>query len=117
MQISVSDTTTVHCPPTPKTSPVSNDDEDENLNKLIGNPWQRTPHVSQRRRHPIQMCHQLPTIPEIPGSATMEKWGHSDIFAPVICQTLMQQRLVTLSIYFNGGGKLAEPDITCAPWT
>ena len=68
-------------PPTPPTSLISDDDNEE-FTPIIGNPDQHVPYILNQRLHPLQLCQQLTPIPDTPESPTPKNFGQSDIFRP-----------------------------------
>ena len=57
---------TIVYPPTPNTSPISDDEDPRNPTPIIGNPDQCTPQILPRRHHPIQLCQHVQPIPDTP---------------------------------------------------
>ena len=68
--------------PTPPTSFISNDDNDETFTPIMGTPAQLVPHTPNRRPHPLQLSRQITPIPGTPESPTPENCEQSDIFGP-----------------------------------
>ena len=60
----------------------SDDDNDEVLTPIIGNPTQRLPYTQNPHPNPLQLCQQLTPIPDTPESPTPENRGQPDIFRP-----------------------------------
>ena len=81
-QMSLSGTSALQCPTTPPTSLISDDENDEMLTPIIGNPAQFLPYTQNRHPIPIQLCQQITPIPETPQSPTPENRGQSDDFYP-----------------------------------
>ena len=75
-------TKTVFYPPTPKTSMISDDEEQSNLTPIIGNPEQYTSQIPQRRNHPIQLCQHVQPITDTPEPPLSEDQGPKNIFPP-----------------------------------
>ena len=69
-------------PTTPPTSLISNDENDEMLTPITGNPAQFLPYTPNRHPIPLQLCQQITPIPDKPESPTPENRGQSDIFRP-----------------------------------
>ena len=61
---------------------ISDDDNDEVLTPIIGNPFQFWPFTPNRHPIPPQLCQQTTTIPDTPESPTPENRGHSDHVRP-----------------------------------
>ena len=55
-------TETVFYPPTPKTSMISDDEEQSNLTPIIGSTEQYPSPIPKRRNHPIQLCQHVQPI-------------------------------------------------------
>ena len=81
-QMSLSGISALQCPTTPPTSLISDDDNDEVLTPIIGNPAQFLPYTPNRQPIPVQLCQQTTPIPDTPESPTLENRGHSDHFCP-----------------------------------
>ena len=81
-QMSLSGTSDWQCPTTPPTSLISDDENDDMLTPIIGNPAQLLPYTPNRHPIPIQLCQQKTPIPETPQSPTPENRGQSDDFYP-----------------------------------
>ena len=81
-QMSLSGTSALHYPITPPTSLISDDENDELLIPIIGNPAQFLPYTPNRHPIPLQLCQQTTPIPDTPESPTPENRGQSDIFRP-----------------------------------
>ena len=90
-QMSLSGTSALQCPTTPPTSLISDDDNDEVLTPIIGNPAQFLPYNPNRQPIPVQLCQQTTPIPDTPEYPTPENRGHSDIFVPTIFITNRHQ--------------------------
>ena len=69
-------------PPTPPTSLISDDDNDEVFSPIIGNPAQHVPYTPTRCSHPLHLCQQLTPIPDPPESPTPKNREPSDLFRP-----------------------------------
>ena len=67
---------------TPPTSLISDDENDEMLAPIKGNPAQFLPYTPNRHPIPLQLCQQITPIPETPDSPTPENRRQSDIFRP-----------------------------------
>ena len=79
-QISSSGTSAPHYATTPPTSLISDDENDEMLTPIFGNPAQFSPSTPNRHPIPLQLCQQITPIPYTPESPTPENRGQSDIF-------------------------------------
>ena len=81
-QMSSSGNSALQYPTTPTTSLISDDDNDEVLTPINGNPAQFPPYTPNR--HPIflQSSQQITPIPDTPECPTPENRGQSDIFRP-----------------------------------
>ena len=79
--MSLSGISALQCPTTPPTSLISDDDKDEVLTPIIGNPAQ-LPYTPNRQPIPVQLCQQTTPIPDTPESPTPENRGHLDHFRP-----------------------------------
>ena len=55
-QISLSGTSALQCPNTPPTSLISDDENDDMLTPITGNPAQFLPYTPNRHPIPIQLC-------------------------------------------------------------
>ena len=69
-------------PPTPPTSLISDDDNDEVFTPISGNPAQIVPYTPNRRPQHNQLSQHMTLIPDTPESPTPETRGQSDIFRP-----------------------------------
>ena len=69
-------------PTTSPTSIISNDDTDEVLTPIFGNPAQFLPYTPNRHPIPLQLCQQIAPIPDTPEPPTPENRGQSDISRP-----------------------------------
>ena len=71
-------------PPTPPTSLISDENDDEVFTPPIGNPTQNVPYIPKRRPrpHPLQLCQEPTPIPDTPESPTPENRGQPDLFRP-----------------------------------
>ena len=81
-QISLSGTSAPQYPITPPTSLISDDEDDDMLTPITGNPAQFLPYTPNRNPIPIQLCQQLAPIPDTPESPTPEHREQPDIFRP-----------------------------------
>ena len=81
-QISLSGTCAPQYPITPPTSLISDDEDDDMLIPITGNPAQFLPYTPDRHPIPIQLCQQLAPIPDTPESPTPEHREQPDIFRP-----------------------------------
>ena len=81
-QMSLSGTSAPQYPITPPTSLISDDEDDDMLTPIIGNPAQLLPYTPNRHPLPIQLCQQITPIPDTPESPTPENRGRPDIFRP-----------------------------------
>ena len=59
---------------------ISDDEDSIHPTPIIGNPEQHTPHIPQRRNHPIQLCQHVQPIPDTPKSPPPEDQCPRDIF-------------------------------------
>ena len=80
--MSLSGTSVPQYPTTPITSLISEDDNDEVLTPLIGNPADFLTYTPNRHPIPLQLCQQITPIPDTPEAPTPENRGQSDIFRP-----------------------------------
>ena len=64
------------------TSLISDDDNDETLTPIIGNPAQFLPYTPNRHPIPLELCQQTIRTPDTPESPTPENRGQSEIFRP-----------------------------------
>ena len=81
-QMSLSGASAPQYPITPSTSLISDDEDDDMLTPITGNPAQLLPYTPNRHPIPIQLCQQITPIPEMPKSLTPENRGQSDTFRP-----------------------------------
>ena len=81
-QMSLSVTSALQYPTTPPTSLISDDDNDEVLTPIIGNPANFLHYTPNRHPIPLQLCQQTTPIPDTPESSTPENRGQSDFFRP-----------------------------------
>ena len=81
-QMSLSGIYALQSPTTPPTSLISDDENEEVLTPIIGNPAQFLPYTPIRLPIPIQLCQQTTPIPDTPESPTPENCGQSDNFRP-----------------------------------
>ena len=80
--MSLSGTSALQYPTTPPTSLIFDDENDEVLTPILGNPAQFLPYTPNRHPIPLQLCQQTTPIPDTPESPTPENRGQSDIFRP-----------------------------------
>ena len=80
--MSLSGTSAPQYPITPTTSLISDDEDDDMLTPITGNPAQFLPYTPNRHPIPIQLCQQITPIPDTPESPTPENRGQSDNFRP-----------------------------------
>ena len=80
--MSLSGTSAPQYPTNPPTSLISDDENDEVLTSITGNPAQFLPYTPNRYPIPLQLCQQITPIPDTPESPTPENRGQSDIFRP-----------------------------------
>ena len=81
-QMSLSGTYAPQYPITPPTSLISDDEDDDMLTPITGNPAQFLPYTPNRHPTPIQLWQQITAIPDTPESPTPENRGQSDNFRP-----------------------------------
>ena len=81
-QMSLSGNSALHYPTTPPTSLISDDENDEVLTPIFGNPAQFLPYTPNRHPIPLQLCQQTTPIPDTPESPTPENREQSNIFRP-----------------------------------
>ena len=81
-QMSLSGTSTLQYPTTPPTSLISDDENDDMLTPIIGNPAQFLPYTPNRNPIPLQLCRQVQPITDTPESPTPDNRGQTDIFRP-----------------------------------
>ena len=81
-QMSMSGTSALQYPTTPPTSLISDDNNDEVLTPIVGNPAQFLPYTPNRHPISLQLSQQMTPIPGRPKSPTPEIRGQSDIFRP-----------------------------------
>ena len=79
-EMSVSGTCAPQYPNTPPTSLMSDDENDEVLNEIIGNPDQFLRYTPNGHPNPLQLCQQMTPIPDTPEWPTPENCGQSNIF-------------------------------------
>ena len=75
-------TSALQYPTTPPTSLICDDENDEVLTPIIGNPDQFLPYTPNRPPIPIPLCQQTTPIPDTPESPNPENRGQSNIFRP-----------------------------------
>ena len=90
-QMSLSGTSAPQYPTTPPTSLISDDENNEVLTPIIGNPAQCLPYTPNPPSISIQLCQQTTPIPGTPESPVPENRGQSDIFFPAIFPTNRHQ--------------------------
>ena len=81
-QMSLSGTYAPQYPITPPTSLISDDEDDDMLTPITGNPAQFLPYTPNRQPIPNQLCQQIIPIPDTPEPPTPENCGQSDNFRP-----------------------------------
>ena len=81
-QMLLTGTSAPQYPTTPPTSLISDEENDEMLIPIIGNPAQFSPYTPNRHPIPLQLCQQITPIPDRPESPTPENRGQPDIFRP-----------------------------------
>ena len=81
-QMSLSGTSAPQYPITPPTSLISDDEDDDMLTPITGNPAQFLSYTPNRHPIPVQLCQQITPIPDTPESPTPENRGQSDLFPP-----------------------------------
>ena len=82
-QMSLSGTFAQQYPITPPTSLISDNENDDRLTPIIGNPAQFSPYTPTRHPIPLQLGQQMTLIPDTPESPTPENHGQTDNFRPV----------------------------------
>ena len=81
-QMSLPGTSAPQYPITPPTSLISDNEDDDMLTPITGNPTQFLPYAPNRHPIPIQLCQQITPIPDTPESPTPKNRGQPDIFRP-----------------------------------
>ena len=81
-QMSLSATCAPQYPITPPTWLISDDENDDMLTPIIGNPAQFLPYTPNRLPIPLQLRQQMTPIPDMPESPTPESRGQPDFFRP-----------------------------------
>ena len=81
-QMSLSGTSAPQYPITPPTSLISDDEDDDMLTPITGNPSHFLPYTPNRHPIQIQLCQQITPIPDTPESPNPENRGQLDIFRP-----------------------------------
>ena len=81
-QMSLTGTSGPQYPFTPPTSLISDDEDEDMLTPITGNPAQILPYTLNRHPIPIQLCQHIIPIPDTPESPTPENCGQSDNFRP-----------------------------------
>ena len=81
-QMPLPGTSALQYPTTPPTSLISDDENDEMLTQIFGNPAQFSPYTPTRQPIPLQLCQQMMSIPDTPESPTPKNRGQSDNLCP-----------------------------------
>ena len=81
-QTSASGNLALQYSPTPPTSIISDDDNDEVFTPIIANPTQNVPYIPNRHPHSPQLCQQLTPIPDPPDKPFPENRRQPDLFRP-----------------------------------
>ena len=81
-QMSSSGTSAQQYPITPTTSLIPDDENDDMLTPIIGNPAQFSPYNPTRHPIPLILCQQTTLIPDTPEPPTPENRGQLDHFRP-----------------------------------
>ena len=81
-QMSLSGTSAPQYPITPPTSLTSDDEDDNMLTPITGNPTQFLPYTPNCHPITIQLCQQITPIPDTPECPTPENRGRSGLFPP-----------------------------------
>ena len=81
-QMSASGTSAPQHPTTPPTSLISDDDNDEVLTPIIGNPAQFVPYTPNRHPIPLRLGQQITPMPDTPESPIPENRGPLNSFHP-----------------------------------
>ena len=81
-QMSLSGTSALQYPTTLPASLISDDENEEVLTPIIGNPTQFLPYTPNQQPIPLQLRQQITPIPDTPESPCPENRGQSDIFRP-----------------------------------
>ena len=81
-QMSLSGTSAPQYSITPPTSLISDDEDEDMLTPITGNPAQFLPYTPNRHPIPIHLCQHITPIPDTPESPTPENRGQSDNFCP-----------------------------------
>ena len=81
-QMSLSGTSAPKYPITPPAVLISDDEDDDMLTPITGNPAQLLPYTPNRHPIPIHLCQQITPNPDTPESPTPENRGQSDKFRP-----------------------------------
>ena len=98
-QMSSSSNFALQYPTTPPTSLISDDDNVEVLNPIIGYPAQLLPYTLNRHPNPLQLCQQIAPTPHTPESPPQQFVGSQTFPVPTIFSTQRHQLyLTTLSI-------------------
>ena len=83
-QMSLSGASALQYPTTPPNSLFSDDDNDEMLTPIIGNPALILTYTPNRHPIPLQLCQQVTHIPDTPEYPTPANRGQSHIFRPYV---------------------------------
>ena len=81
-QMSASGTSGPQYPTTPSTSLISDDDNDEVVTPIIGDPAQFLPFTPNRHPNCLHLCQQITLMLDTPESPPPVNRGQSDIFCP-----------------------------------
>ena len=81
-QMSLAGTSAPQYLATPPTSLISDDENDDVLTPIIGNPAQFLPYTPNRHPIPLQFCKQNTPAPDTPEAQTPENCGQSNTFRP-----------------------------------
>ena len=90
-QMSLSGISALQYPITAPTSLISDDENDELLTLIIGNPAQFLTYTPIRHPIPLQLCQQIIPIPDTPQSLNPKIVGNQTIFVPTIFPTNRHQ--------------------------
>ena len=77
--------------PLRQTSLISDDENEEVITPIFGNPAQFLPYTPKRHPIPLQLCQQTTPIPDTPESPTPEHRGNQASFVPMIFLTNRHQ--------------------------
>ena len=95
-QMSLSGTSAPQYPITPPTSLISDDEDDDMLTPITGNPVQFLPYTPNRHPIPIQLCQQITPIPDTPESPTPKIVGNQTSSVPTTFPTNRHQVYYTI---------------------